>query len=141
MTTTLTDTQALAHLASRLREDAGLSKWDLQGATAIFAELVGQPLDAAVRRVVGHATDPAARTPAAIRRPFVPAKTEDEPGRRYPAKAGEDCRIHPGEWPGACRACAVSDLDHPEDPVLEDDDRTAGRDLVAAIRARKGAAQ
>lgn len=139
MTTTLTDVQALAHLATRLRDDLGLRKWDRQGVDRIFTDtLIGLPLADAVRRVVGHATDPDARTPAAIRRPFVPSPADDDPhGPRFPPKDRDECRHHTGEHAGSCRLCPVADLTHPQDPVLDDPDRTAGRELVATIRAQR----
>jgi hypothetical protein len=140
MSSSLTDVQALAHLATRLRDELGLRKWDRQGVDAIFtAELIGLPLADVVRRVVGHATDPDARTPAAIRRPFVPKATDDDPhGPRFPPKVGTgECRHHTGEHAGSCRLCPVSDITHPQDPVIDDPDRTAGRDLVASIRAQR----
>lgn len=136
MTTTISDVAALTHLAVRLREDTyGCGKWDHAGTNAVIRELIGQNLAETIHRVVGHSMDPAARTPGAIRRPFVPAKV-DEPGRRQPAKAGEDCRLHPGEYVGSCRACAVDGISAPTDPVL-DQDRTAGAALLAEIRARR----
>ncbi|MCF6376916.1 hypothetical protein L2K70_04810 [Nocardioides KLBMP 9356] len=136
MTTTTRDAQALTYLATRLRDEThGCAKWDQNGTYAVIAELVGQNLAETTHRVIGHATDPEARTPGAIRRPFVPQRAE-EPGRRQPAKAGEDCRRHPGEYVGSCRACAVDELSAETDPVL-DDDRSAGQALLASIRARR----
>lgn len=137
MTTTTRDAQALTYLATRLRDEThGCGKWDQNGTYAVIGELVGQSLAETIHRVVGHALDPEARTPGAIKRPFVP-KQPDAPGHRKPAKAGEDCRIHPGEYVGSCRSCAVDALQHPQDPVL-DEDRSAGQALLASIRARKG---
>lgn len=136
MTTTIRDAQALTYLATRLRDEThGCAKWDQAGTYAVIRELIGQNLAETIHRIVGHALDPEARTPGAIRRPFVPTRT-DEPGRRQPAKAGEDCRLHPGEYVGSCRPCAVDSIDHPADPVL-DDDRSAGAALLAEIRARR----
>lgn len=137
MTFTQRDAQALTYLATRLREDTrGCGKWDQNGTYAVLAELRGQSLAEVVHRVIGHAVDPEARTPGAIRRPFVP-KRDTEPARRQPAKAGEDCKCHPGEYVGSCRACAVEILDAPTDPVLADDDRSAGRALREQLRARR----
>src|SRR5687768_11273828 len=99
MTTTTRDAQALTYLATRIREDThGCGKWDQNGTYAVIAELVGQNLGETIRRVIGHASDPEARTPGAIKRPFVPTHPEDPKGARFPAKPGDDCRYHPGEW-------------------------------------------
>jgi hypothetical protein len=111
MTTTTRDAQALTYLAVRLREDTyGCGKWDQNGTYAVISELVGMNLAETIRRVVGHALDPEARTPGAIKRPFVPAKAEDPKAPRFPAKAGEDCRWHKGEHAHACRSCAADKL-------------------------------
>lgn len=137
MTVKLEDAQALTYIAVRLRQETyGCAKWDHAGTFSVIRELIGQNYSETLHRVIGHAMDPEARTPGAIRRPFVP-KRPDEPGRRVPAKAGEDCRRHPGEYVGSCRACSVEHLDAPTDPVLDDQDRTAGRQLLAEIRARR----
>ncbi|WP_374457732.1 hypothetical protein [Nocardioides sp.] len=140
MTFTQRDAQALTYLATRLREDTpGCGKWDQNGTYAVLAELRGQSLSEVVHRVVGHALDPEARTPGSIRRPFIP-KRDTEPARRQPAKAGEDCKRHPGEYVGSCRACAVEVLPSQwGDVELVDDDRSAGRALLAEIRARRQA--
>lgn len=110
MTTTQRDAQALTYLATRLREEVhGCAKWDQTGTYAVISELVGQNLAETIRRVIGHATDPDARTPGAIKRPFVP-KAPETPGVRFPAKPGDDCRAHPGEYAASCRACAADRL-------------------------------
>lgn len=141
MTVSKGDVQALTWVATRLREDThGCARWDAQGTYSVISELIGQNLAETLHRVIGHALDPEARTPGAIKRPFVP-KPADEPGRRQPAKAGEDCKRHPGEYVGSCRACAVQHLEAPTDPVLDDQDRSAGQALLAEIRARRGAPQ
>jgi hypothetical protein len=137
MTVTKGDVQALTWLATRLREDThGCGQWDAQGTYSVISEHLGHNLAETLHCVVGHALDPEARTPGAIRRPFVPKRIE-EPGRRQPAKAGEDCKRHPGEYVGSCRACLVDVISTEHDPVLADDDRTAGRALREQIRARR----
>lgn len=141
MTVNRSDAQLLTALACRLREEThGCGKWDNAGTYSVIRELIGQNYAETLHRVIGHAMDAEARTPGAIKRPFVPKRVE-EPGRRQPAKAGEDCRLHPGEYVGSCRPCAVDQLEHPEDPVLDDPDRSAGRALLADIRARREAAE
>lgn len=111
MTTTTRDAQALTYLAARLREEThGCGKWDQNGTYSVIAELVGQSLPDVTRRVIGHASDPEARTPGAIKRPFVPKAADDPKAPRFPAKPGEDCRYHPGEHAHLCRACAADKL-------------------------------
>lgn len=140
MTVSKGDAQALTWIARRLREDThGCGPWDAAGTYAVIAEHVGQNLAETVHRVIGHALDPEARTPGAIRRPFVPKRDDGPTGRVKPAKAGEDCRRHPGEYVGSCRACLVDVLSTEHDPVLADDDRSAGRALRDAIRAARAA--
>ena len=73
MPTTERDAQALTYLARRLREETyGANTWDDAGIHAVVAELVGQDLAITVERVARHSADPAAMTPGAIRRPFLP---------------------------------------------------------------------
>ena len=110
MTVTTRDAQALTYLATRIREETySAGTWDQTGTYAVIAELVGQNLSETIRRVVGHASDPEARTPGAIKRPFVP-KSPPNAGARYPAGATEECRLHRGEWASSCRACAADQL-------------------------------
>lgn len=138
MTVSKGDAQALTWIARRLREDThGCGPWDPAGTYAVISELVGQSLAETVHRVIGHALDPEARTPGSIRRPFIPKRDEPTGGRVKPAKAGEDCKRHPGEYVGACRACLVDVLSTEHDVVLDDDDRSAGRALREQIRARR----
>lgn len=100
MTTTTRDAQALTYVACRLRDEThGCGKWDQNGTYAVISEFVGLNFDDTLHRVIGHALDPEARTPGAIKRPFVP-KRHDEPARPGPLKADEACRncgrrIHP----------------------------------------------
>lgn len=77
MPVTTRDIQALTYLARRLRDEThGCARWDDAGTFEVFkAELLGQNLLIATQRVVGHATDPEARTPGAIKRGFVPEPT------------------------------------------------------------------
>lgn len=136
MTVRLDDVAHLAYLARRLRKETyGCAQWDEAGTYSVIREFVGRSYGETLHLVVGHSMDPKAQTPGAMRRPFVPQRT-DEPGRRLPAKVGEDCKRHPGEYVGACRGCAVDSLTSEHDVVL-DDDRSAGRALRDAIRARR----
>lgn len=76
------DLRALTYLARRLRDDThGCNQWDEAGTFACLKEaLAGQNLHIACQRVLGHATDPEAKTPGAIKRPFTPEPTS-EPAR------------------------------------------------------------
>lgn len=106
MTTTEQDLRALAYLAQRLRtETHGAAKWDHAGLWPVLKRLEGHNLALTIERVTRHAADPDARTPAAIERPFVP-EAPKATGVRYPPKAADECRLHPGEWATSCRACA-----------------------------------
>lgn len=134
MTTNDQDARALTYLARRIRKEThGCREWDDAGTYAVIAELIGQNLAITIERVTRHAADPEAKTPGAIRRPFTPEAPR--PGHRFPAKAGQDCRIHPGEWADTCRACAADRLvgDHtPERPEPPASDTTTH---VARLRA------
>jgi hypothetical protein len=74
MPTTDQDLRALTYLASRLRDEThGCAQWDEAGTFACLKDaLHGQNLLISMQRVIGHATDPDAKTPGAIKRPFVP---------------------------------------------------------------------
>lgn len=131
------DARALTYLAGRLRaETPGAGKWDDAGTYSVIAGLVGQDLAATIERVVRHAADRDAKTPGAIKRPFVPPAPES--GTRYPAKADESCRAHPGEWAHNCRACAADriagdETEEPRRPASRDPEKyQAG---VARLRA------
>lgn len=86
MPTSDRDLQGLTYFARRLREDThGCAPWDDSGTYAVFkTELAGTNLLIALERVIGHATDPEARTPGAIKRPFTPEPVKTEPPKpRY----------------------------------------------------------
>lgn len=104
------DARALTYLACRIRKEThGAREWDEAGTFAIISELVGHNLPLTVERVTRHAGDAEAKTPGAIKRPFVPAA--QVAGPRFPARAGdEECRVHPGEWADQCRSCAADRL-------------------------------
>ena len=135
------DASALAHLVARLREEVhGANRWDEAGINAELARLVGQNLAITVDRVIRHACDTTAKTPGAIRRPFLP--DAPTPGPRFPARAGEDCRLHPGEYPDGCRSCAADRLagdqadqaDQRPRPATDDTRAEAIRRARAALR-------
>lgn len=140
MTVRLDDVATLTYLARRLRKETyGCAQWDEAGTYSVIRGFVGHGYAETLHLVVGHSMDPKAQTPGAMKRPFVPKR--DDGGLRQPAKAGEDCKRHKGEYVGSCRLCAVEQLEHPQDPVLDDDDRTAGQRLRDELRARRLGAQ
>lgn len=89
------DLRALTYIARRLRDQThGCAQWDEAGTFACLkAELAGQNLLIALQRVIGHATDPDAKTPGAIKRPFTPVPPKPEPEReKYdPRKVCHEC--------------------------------------------------
>lgn len=109
MPLTAQDARALTYLARRLRDDThGAREWDEAGTYAVVSRLIGQHLATSIERVMRHAGDPEARTPAAIERPFLPDPAT--PGPRIPARPADECRTHPGEYADACRGCAADRL-------------------------------
>lgn len=87
----------------------GAPKWDEPGTHKAITDHCGSwGLEIATEHVLAHARDQKARTPFAIKgnRPH----NEPSAGPRFPAKAGEDCRYHRGEYDGACRSCAADKL-------------------------------
>jgi hypothetical protein len=110
------DARALTYLARRLRtETHGCREWDDAGTYAKIAELIGQNLALTVERVLCHATDPEARTPGSLHRPFTPPKpSSQEPARPHPPKRHEQCRRCGGVLP-AC-ACTRDHLAAESDP-------------------------
>lgn len=113
MSATDQDVRALEHLAHRLREDTtGCGKWDAHGTHVVFArELKGMTLAIAMELVVAHATDPDAKTPAAITRPFKPEVTVTIP-------PPEMCRDHPDEVaPPVCRIHKQANVRAERDPI------------------------
>lgn len=87
------DARALTYLARRLREDTyGANTWDEPGVFAVVSELVGQNLAVSIERVIRHATDVDAKTPGAIRRPFVP-EHQQPPRPRNVAPVGSRCTV------------------------------------------------
>lgn len=93
MAVTEQDISALQHLAYRIREDThGLVPWDRQGTHVIFKrELLGKHLLTAIETVVAHASDPEAKTPAAITRPFLPKHAAGAPVQVVRLGANDRC--------------------------------------------------
>lgn len=93
MAVTTRDVAWLCEMAYRIREDTyGLKPWDRTGTHAVFAEVFpGMHLTTVIEMVIAHAADPEARTPGAIKRPFLPAR--ESTLSTDPAK----CPDHPDE--------------------------------------------
>lgn len=102
--------QALAFLASTTRP-RGATRWDAPGLVAFIRKLLDRGLSAQeiVDRTMRHAWDPHAKTPGVL---LSPAHTEPDKGNPviYPARRGEDCKLHAGERREHCRACAADRL-------------------------------
>jgi hypothetical protein len=91
MTTTKRDLQALHYLAQRLRADThGAGPWHDNGLAAVLARLEGHNLAITIERVIRHASDPEARTPGAIERPYVPEPPKAATPR--PPKPADCCK-------------------------------------------------
>ena len=105
MPVTEQDARAIAYLAGRLREDThGANRWDSPGIWAEVSPLIGQNLAVTIERVTRHAQDPDAKTPGAIRRPYVPGPPENR--RELEHLAPED----------RCGICAKSHYDCDRNP-------------------------
>jgi hypothetical protein len=91
------DLRMFVYLARRLRDEThGCAQWDEAGTFACLkGELAGQNLLIAAQRVLGHATDPDAKTPGAIKRPFTPEPTNVPIHERYDPR-------------GTCSICSQS---------------------------------
>lgn len=90
------DAQALTYLACRIRKEVpGARKWDEAGTHAEIVKMLGQNLPIVVERVTRHAGDVDAKTPGAIRRPFIPAAAvAGPPSPPRPHEACRDCGRH-----------------------------------------------
>jgi hypothetical protein len=132
------DARALTYLARRLRtETHGCREWDDAGTYAKIAGLIGQNLALSMERVLCHATDPEARTPGAIARPFTPPKpSEQSKPRAHPPVKAEECPTHVGQYAGNCGGCRADKLAEPDDEPTAADIAEGAR-LRAEIRARR----
>lgn len=132
------DARALTYLARRLRNEThGCRQWDEAGTWAKVSELIGQNLALSIERLLCHATDPEAKTPGSIKRPFTPPKPSEQPKRGGPPKAHsrEECPTHPGQWAGSCATCATEGITAYYDPTPSDP--VEGQRLRDEIRARR----
>jgi hypothetical protein len=122
MSTTERDARALTYLARRLREDThGAGKWDEPGVWAEVSALIGQNLAIAIERVTRHAADPEAKTPGAIRRPYVPGPPAPVMERNI-APVGSRCTVC-GEVETRCRQLWAGDHEFTR-PIPRDVDLT-----------------
>lgn len=100
------DLAAFEHLAYRIREDThGLKPWDRIGTHRVFKEVLkDMHLMTAINLVVAHASDPDAKTPGSIKRPFTPKpvgteKPDMEKCVDHPDEPAQPfCRIHKTEY-------------------------------------------
>lgn len=146
--TTDQDARALVYLARRLRDEThGCNRWDEAGTWPVFRdELIGQNLALSMERVMCHATDPEAKGPGSIKRPFTPPKPSDrEPTKRGNPKPGQDCPRHPGHWADTCDTAGPCAAPAPYDdapvppPSWEPGDAKAGAELArAAMHGKTG---
>jgi hypothetical protein len=129
------DAPSLIHLACRLRKETyGCREWDAVGVAKYVGEMRAQgwSLAAALEQVLRRATDPTAKTPAALLHKIsspLPSERGPEPFR--PPRKDEACPTCGGICPGACV----------RDRYGDDNEQTAagdeGRRLVETIRARR----
>lgn len=138
MTTTEQDARALTYLARRIRQETyGAREWDEAGIWAEIKTLIGQNLPLTIERVTRHAADPDAKTPGAIRRPFVPeAPTRERP---RPPKRHEECPTHPGHHATGCSGCAADRLagDATEAPNVRRNATSKANEARAALAAAR----
>lgn len=79
-------------------------RWDEPGTLKAITEVCGTwTLEVATTHVLAHARDAKAKTPYAIT--GNPPANEAQRPPRYPPKAADECRNHPGEWADQCRIC------------------------------------
>lgn len=124
------DIQALTYLVRRLREETyGAGQWDEAGIVVKLTELRGQNLASVVERALCHATDPEAKTPGALLRPFLPPKPSERPkGHPHPPTKAEACRRC-----GQAQPCHCTREDR---AATYDDEPTEGRMTKATALAQ-----
>lgn len=100
----------LAHLACASRPH-GAPTWDEPGVVPRIRDLIGRGfgMQEVIDRVLAHAWDATAKTPGTILTPKSRPAVESNPVP-FPVARAEECRLHPGEPPGMCRACAADRL-------------------------------
>jgi hypothetical protein len=135
------DARALTYLARRLRaETHGCREWDDAGTYAKVASLIGQNLAMTIERVLCHATDPEAKTPGAILRPFLTPRPSEQPkARPTPPRKSEQCTRCGGMLPDcACKREHLAATYDDETPTERMDREAAMAAARAGIVAAKG---
>jgi hypothetical protein len=140
--------QMLAHLACASRGH-GAKSWDEPGVVAMIRKLLerGFGMQEVIDRVFAHAWDATANTPGTILTPKTRTVIESNPAP-FPVTRAEECRLHPGEQPGLCRACAADRLvddttsvPKQDPPSFDDDGRQLKhrplRELVAEAKEQQ----
>lgn len=91
---------ALGHLVTVIRADRKLPTWDRRGIDQVLASLRHLDAHELATRAIGHAADPEARTPGALRRPFLPTPAAPRPAGPPPKREQcADCGI----WKHRCK--------------------------------------
>lgn len=140
MPTTDQDARALTYIVKRLREETyGASRWDETGIHAVITKLIGRNLPTVVEQITRHASDPEAKTPGAINRPFLPEAPKAGP--LYPPKRHEECPHHPGQWRDACHGCQADKLAGEQAPAEPANPRVSGIGQEALKRMRSDLAR
>lgn len=102
--------QMLAHLACSSRP-SGARRWDEPGVVAGIRKLLerGFGIQEVIDRVFAHAWDATANTPGTVltpkSRPVIVANPVP-----FPVTRAVECRLHPGQTPGFCTACAADEM-------------------------------
>lgn len=116
----------------------GAPRWDGPGVFAAIGRVRHLAYPEVAMAVTRAASDPTAETPGVIcatdsihwREKVTP------PGSHRPARAGQDCRIHPGEWAESCRACASNRLAGDCEPRTHEGRSTRAAEHAAEARRR-----
>ena len=141
--------RALVYLLVRQRPSYA-KKWDEEGTFAHVARLRDRGLsrETITDRAFKTAWDKTAETPGRMANApkFDVTPTEDSTPR--PAKREDECRKHPGQWPGSCGPCATEKFqafhdEQPETPrVTVEQAKAEARAAIEATRlARKANAE
>lgn len=129
MTVNDRDVSALAYLATRIREETtGCGEWNPHGTQVVFGQhLPGKHLVTAIELVLTHGQDPAAKTPAAVTRPFVPTELG--------APIRPHCDKHPSQYADSCGQCEAEDrYEHAASDQTRDQTLATMRAQVAGIQ-------
>lgn len=115
--------QSLANMACVSRPH-GARAWDPPGVVAMIRKLIerGFGMQEVIDRTFAHAWDATANTPGTMLTPKTRTAVESNPAP-FPVTRAEECRLHPGQHPGTCTACAADRLvdDKTSLPVRHED--------------------